>query len=57
RMAAHGASSIQIKARAWVKSEDYWTVYFDLTESVKKEFDQNGIEIPYDQLDVHIKKD
>ena len=57
RMAAHGASAIQIKARAWVNNADYWTVYFDVTEAVKAEFDKNGIEIPFDQLDVHIKKD
>lgn len=55
RMAAHGASAIQIKARAWVNNADYWTVYFDVTEAVKAEFDKNGIEIPFDQLDVHIK--
>ena len=55
RMAAHGASAIVIKTRAWVKSGDYWAVYFDVTEAVKAAFDQNGIEIPFDQLDVHIK--
>ncbi len=57
RMSAHGASAIQIKARAWTQNSDYWTVYFDVTEAVKAEFDKNGIEIPFDQLDVHIKKD
>lgn len=57
RMGAHGASSIQIKTRAWVKSADYWAVYFDVLESVKAEFDKCGIEIPFDQLDVRIKKD
>ncbi len=55
RVAEHGASSINIKARAWVKSDDYWTVNFDALEAVKKAFDENGIEIPYDQLDVHVK--
>lgn len=55
RMSAHGASAIQIKARAWVNNSDYWTVFFDVTEAVKAEFDKNGIEIPFDQLDVHIK--
>ena len=57
RMSEHAASSIQIKSRAWVKNSDYWTVYFDLVETVKSEFDKNGIEIPFDQLDVHIKQD
>lgn len=55
RVAEHGASSINIKARVWTKSADYWTVYFDVTESVKKTFDEQGIEIPFNQLDVHIK--
>ena len=54
RMSEHAASSINITARAWVKSADYWTVHFDLLEAVKKSFDENGIEIPFNQLDVHV---
>ncbi len=50
-------SSIDITARVWVKSSDYWSVKFDLMEKVKKAFDASGIEIPYNQLDVHIKND
>ncbi len=57
RVGEHGASSINIKTRVWTKSADYWTVYFDLTERVKLEFDKEGIEIPFNQLDVHIKKE
>ncbi len=57
RVGAHGASALQIKARAWTKSADYWTVYFDVIEDVKTAFDKTGIEIPFDQLDVHIKND
>jgi len=57
RMSAHGASSIEITVRAWTNSGDYWAVYFDVMEAVKSEFDKNDIEIPFDQLDVHIKKD
>lgn len=57
RMAEHGQSSINITARVWVKSGDYWTVKFDILESVKKAFDKSGISIPYNQLDVHVKKD
>lgn len=56
RVSEHGASSINITARAWVKSGDYWTVNFDIIEGVKKAFDENGIEIPFDQLDVHVKQ-
>ena len=55
RVSEHGASSINIVTRVWVKSSDYWTVHFDLLESVKKAFDENGIEIPFNQLDVHVK--
>ncbi len=57
RVVAHNASSIDIAARVWAKSADYWTVYFDVLEAVKTEFDKNGIEIPYNQLDVHVKND
>ena len=57
RVTAHNASSIDIATRAWVKSGDYWTVYFDVLETVKETFDKEGIEIPYNQLDVHVKQD
>lgn len=57
RVSEHGASSINITTRVWVKSDDYWTVHFDVMEAVKKSFDENGIEIPYNQLDVHVKND
>ncbi len=54
RLSAHGASSLDFTARVWCKTDDYWTVKFDLMEEVKKEFDNNGISIPFPQLDVHI---
>ncbi len=54
RMVEHGASSIGIAARVWVKTADYWDVYFDLTEQVREGFIENEIEIPFDQLDVHV---
>lgn len=57
RVSKHGESSVDIVARVWVKSDDFWTVHFDLLEQVKAAFDENGIEIPYGQLDVHIKND
>jgi small conductance mechanosensitive channel len=55
RVSAHGASSIDLVARVWVKSNDYWTVNFDILEAVKTAFDKEGIEIPFNQLDVHVK--
>ena len=57
RVSSHADSSITITARAWVNNADYWTVNFDVLESVKTAFDKNGIEIPYNQLDVHLKRD
>ena len=55
RLKTHGESCIGIVTRLWVKNEDYWNVYFDMMESIKTEFDKANIEIPYNQLDVHIK--
>ena len=50
-------SSISIITRTWVESENYWDVMLDITENVKKEFDKEGITVPFNQVDVHIKKD
>jgi len=47
-------SSVNFAVRPWVKSADYWGVYFDLTEQVKLRFDQEGISIPYPQQDLHL---
>ena len=50
-------SSVNFVVRPWVKSSDYWPVYFDLLEKIKVRFDEAGISIPYPQLDVHLKKE
>lgn len=55
RVSEHGQSSVNITARVWVKSDDYWTVKYDILEAVKSAFDESGITIPYNQLDVHVK--
>ena len=55
RMGAHGESSIDIDVLVWVKNSDYISTRYDLLENVKEAFDKNGIEIPYGQLDVHMK--
>lgn len=57
RVAEQSASSIDLGVKAWCGNADYWTVRFDLLEEVKKAFDRNGIEIPFNQLDVHLKND
>ena len=49
-----GDSSVNFNVRPWVKKEDYWGFYFDMTENVKKQFDANGVSIPFPQRDVHI---
>ncbi len=49
-------SSVNFVTRSWVKSGDYWGVYFHLMETVKKEFDKEGISIPYPQTDIHLHK-
>ena len=51
------ASSVNFTVRAWVKTEDYWNVFFDTNEKIKKTFDAENITIPYPQLDVHMDKD
>lgn len=56
RVTSHGDSSINIVTRAWVKSSDYWTVYFDTMEAIKTKFDENNIEIPYNTLDINVKQ-
>lgn len=50
----HGESSITIDSLVWCKSEDYWTAFYDMQERVKLDFDREGINIPFNQLDVHI---
>lgn len=47
-------NSVNFFVRAWVKSEDYWGVYFDANETVKLRMDDAGIGIPYPQRDVHV---
>ena len=47
-------SSVNFVVRPWVKAGDYWDVYFDTTETIKKSFDAEGISIPFPQRDVHM---
>ncbi|MBE0438786.1 MAG: mechanosensitive ion channel [Gammaproteobacteria bacterium] len=49
-------SSVNFNVRPWVKSSDYWPVRSDLIEKIKLAFDDNGISIPYPQMDVHTDK-
>lgn len=54
RLGNHNASSLDYTVRAWVNSADYWTVHFDLIEKIKEKLDAEGIEIPYNKLDVNL---
>ncbi|MBQ7295010.1 MAG: mechanosensitive ion channel [Clostridia bacterium] len=51
---AHEASSISLVTRVWCSGVNYWDVYFAMQEDVKVALDKNGINIPFNQLDVHI---
>lgn len=50
-------SSVNFAVRPWVKTANYWDVYFHLNETIKKRFDEEGISIPYPQQEIHLKKD
>jgi len=47
-------SSVNFFVRPWVASADYWSVYFELTEAIKKRFDDEGITFPFPQQEVHL---
>ncbi len=49
-------SSVNFVVRPWVKTADYWNVYFDSMQAIKEALDENGIEIPFPQMDVHLNK-
>jgi small conductance mechanosensitive channel len=48
-------SSVDFVVRPWVKTSDYWAVYFDLTAKMKMAFDENGISVPFTSYDVYVK--
>jgi len=52
-----GDSSVNITVRGWVKTEDYWDVFFSMNERVYNEFGEAGLSIPFPQMDVHVQKD
>lgn len=51
-----GNSSINFVVRPWVKTADYWTAYFDILEQIKNALDAANIEIPFPQMDIHVKQ-
>ena len=57
RLSAFQDSSIEYTVRVWCATGDYWVLYYDLLEQVKAAFDREGIEIPYNHLNVHVIQD
>ena len=55
-VSSYGDSAIAYTLRVWVKTEDYWDVYFALTQRVKDVFDEQGIAMTYPNLNVHLDK-
>ena len=50
-------SSVNVVIRVWVKSQDYWGVYFDMNRIIYSEFNKEGISFPFPQLTVHQAKE
>ena len=50
-----GDSSLDFTVRVWVNASDYWPVYFRMLDNGKRALDKAGINIPYPQMDVHMK--
>lgn len=55
-VAALADSSVNFYVRPWVNASDYWGVYLDMQEKVKKAFDAEGVSIPFPQMDVHMQQ-
>lgn len=53
-ISGYGDSSVQYMIKAWVKNADYWDVYYDLLEKVRQSFEENGVQMSYPHLNVHL---
>lgn len=56
RLKEQGDSALIFTVRVWLKGDDYWNVNFDLNEELYEAFTEKGIDIPFPQLDVHVKQ-
>ena len=52
-----GESALVITARAWVNSNDYWTLFYNINEEIYNKLPKAGIRFPYPQMDINIKRD
>jgi small conductance mechanosensitive channel len=52
-----GESSVDLSIRAWTANEEYWGLFFDMNEKMYKELPSKGINFPFPQMDLHVKKD
>ena len=55
RLSSMDASSVGITVRLWGKASDYWDIYFDTIEAVRRQFLKDNIDVPYNKLDVNVK--
>lgn len=55
RISGYGDSAMEFSLRVWVKTEDYWNVYFDVLERIKRCFDEDGIKLTFPHLFIHTK--
>jgi small conductance mechanosensitive channel len=55
-VSAYGESAVQYSLRVWVKSADYWDVYFQVNKRVKTIFEEQGIAMTYPHLNVHLQQ-
>jgi len=56
RMISHNESSVSLDVFVWVNNDDFFPARYNMVEGIKRIFDENGIEIPFNQLDIHIKE-
>lgn len=54
KVSALADSSVNFTVRVWVEAADYWPLYFDFNEAVYNQFNAQGINIPFPQMDVHV---
>ncbi len=56
KLSNHDDLALVFAVRVWTKTENYWDLYYELMENIRKTLDKNKIEIPFPQMDVHINK-